>query len=127
MPESRRLPEQDPFHKSDVLSGEFRRIIDGIITYDGILLEDGKTVEMAFLAERGYDSKIPLDSFLNGVMYTQAIDKGFTLHVTKGLREGIEEKIDNIFARERRHCVVEEYSYGIEELKNILKTDFIKY
>ena len=97
MTELKTLPEQEFLHDDWYLSKEFRKLIDKIPHYDGILLEDGKTVELGFLESFGYNPKVSLDYYLLGLPYALAIHKGTTTYIPEGLKEEMKRKIDDTF------------------------------
>ena len=109
------------------LSKEFRRFIDGVPFYTGVLLEDKKTVDVGFMSSGGYKPELSLDYFVKGILYAQAIGKTSRIYVPKGSRRGIEKKINEVF-KEARHFVGNiEYPKTSKEIKaQLAKSDATK-
>lgn len=104
------LPEQNPLLDLYVPSKDFKRLINQLPEYAGLLSIEGEIVYIRHLSKKGYEPEVLLDYFLQGATHVK--NKTVILYVPGGAKSRIEEKIDEEF-KEIKRFNIREYSLFI--------------
>ena len=78
------------------LSREFRDLIERMQLYEGVLEKDGKTIHMSWAATCGYEPKIELKQFIEGIPYATAVWRTPILYCMKEHEEEVNKMNKNI-------------------------------
>ena len=107
------------------VSREFMQLIDRMPSYYGVLLEDGKTVKLAYAEGLDHEPDIPLEAYLKGGIYATLLSKRGNLYIPQGLRSEVKGKSKKavkaiLEEMETESCLMQEYSGTSGECMNEL-------
>jgi len=100
MEELKKIPEQRVLYDSWGISKEFCELIDRLPYYSGVVLEDGKFVNLSFISSAGFDPVIPLEVYIKGAIYAILKEKYASTYVPTGLESKVKEQMNKIVNEE---------------------------
>ena len=84
-PQLRTLPEQLESYPENprtwFISQEFRRVIDSLPYYAGVLRETGDNVRLGFLESQGFEPEVPMRAYFMGEIYAVLFEKARPLRL----------------------------------------------
>ena len=101
MSELKKLREQKTSPQPDWrISNEFCELIDRLPYYSGVVLEDGKSVNLGFMKSLGYEPVISLDAYIKGWIYAMLKSKASSTYVPNKHLEYARGKISEFLNQE---------------------------
>ncbi|MCK4552578.1 hypothetical protein KAT80_00035 [Candidatus Pacearchaeota archaeon] len=129
MEDLKKIPEQEPNPRGDWrISKEFCDLIDRLPHYSGVVLEDGKSVNIGFMRSLGFDPIIHLDAYIKGAIYAILKERFAGTYSPLKLESKVKEKI-NGFISEELYTLSRPIPYTCssdEQLKKLGKEDSMK-
>lgn len=121
------LPEQSRTFNDFYISREFKNLIDSLPFYSGVVLEDGKTVNLGFAQSQGFDPILPLRPYIMGLIYAVATNHHSNTHVPKELegmfREEYQREVDKAVKEFSLVGVIPYKGSSKKELERLAKED----
>jgi len=75
------LPEHENGQDIWFISQKFRKLIDCLPYYCGVLREDRKTVNLAFARGQGYNPEIPIEAYFKGEIHAILLGRSRPLYI----------------------------------------------